>query len=319
MAAWTGPALYAYNDATFTARDYESLQMIACMGKVQDPTKTGELLSSLRDHAANALLFLRSVERIEWYDHRPGWDAPRLRFTSGFSAASLAGVRDARGAFLRRLRALGTNPVGEAEQYYCVAVEAAEALYALYPTPRTVEGVYLRLLVREFYKRAWSQPLFYAKPLVDGPRTLPAQWVTEVCIKIFQVVERVVALWGLRLVEADEILVDSLNSVRLTGFRRDVDFKMQPTPRQVCTWSSPQGIVREDSNVLSSTLLRRALKELWQGGNGPKADNLTLILCNAADVNRALIYVAADLSKARDDTLMDQFRGVHYTCDWSNT
>ncbi|KAH3743792.1 Sacs protein [Pelomyxa schiedti] len=41
MKPWSGPALYAYNDAVFTPQDYENISRIASMGKQHDLTKTG--------------------------------------------------------------------------------------------------------------------------------------------------------------------------------------------------------------------------------------------------------------------------------------
>ncbi|KAH3756399.1 Sacsin protein [Pelomyxa schiedti] len=41
MRPWCGPALYAYNNALFTAQDYANISNIASMGKMRDLTKTG--------------------------------------------------------------------------------------------------------------------------------------------------------------------------------------------------------------------------------------------------------------------------------------
>ena len=38
---WKGPALYAYNDATFTQEDWKGVQLLCDSIKVKDPTKVG--------------------------------------------------------------------------------------------------------------------------------------------------------------------------------------------------------------------------------------------------------------------------------------
>jgi hypothetical protein len=42
MAAWNGPALYCYDDASFRQEDFVSIQNVANGKKRGDPTKTGQ-------------------------------------------------------------------------------------------------------------------------------------------------------------------------------------------------------------------------------------------------------------------------------------